>query len=183
MGRTRDELERIDEDRPGSWTPEESPVFRGFTQQEAYERLIDGLDAAHWAFKSTDRGKRLLPEASIRESVLPVFDEYLALYQPGEWDSFPADTHRELIEWRKREAMMGYRWEAAKAKWKKRGSWMAFGWLLVLLLSIFFLIELLSAARERERGAEWGARITERMRADQQTELANQVDEYLRERW
>ena len=44
-------------------------------------------------------------------------------------------------------------------------------------------IEIFSATRERERGIEWGTRITERMRADQQTELANQVDEYLSERW
>ena len=183
MGEQSDEIDQIDMDHPSLWTPGHSPVFQGRTQREAYESLTDGLDATDWAFKKSERGNRLRPESYIRETVLPVFDEYSALYQPDDWDSFPVNSHQELIDWRKREAMMAYRWEAAKAKCKKRGSWMAFGWLLVLMFSIIFFIEIFSATRERERGIEWGTRITERMRADQQTELANQVDEYLSERW
>ena len=183
MGTQHDEIERIDKDQPGSWTPRRSPTFQNLDQRAAYQGLIDGLDANRWAFKRTERGKRLLPESSIRNSVLSVFDEYLSLYEPDDWDSFPSDVHRELIEWRKREVMMAHRWEAAKARCKRLGSWLLFGWLLVLVLMVTSINEIFSAARQREAGLVWAARISDRMTEDGQVELAARLDEYMQERW
>ena len=183
MAETINEADTIDMDHPDAWKPEKSTAFQGCTQREAYHGLTDGLDASQWAFKKTERANRLRPEAYIAQRVLPVFDEYIALYRPDDWDSYPAATHAELIEWRKREAMMAYRWQAEKAKCKKRGSWMYFGWLLVLLLLITSINEIYSAARQRELGFEWGARITERMKADNHGDLARQVDDYMEQRW
>ena len=183
MGAQSDEVDHIDMDEPSLWTPRYSATFEGRTQREAYDWLIDGLDASDWAFKKSERGNRLRPESYIRETVLPIFDEYSALYQPDSWDSFPANTHQELIEWRKRESMMAYRWEQAKAKCKKRGSWLVFGWLVVLVLLVTSINEIFSAARERERAIEWGQRISERMKADNHAELADQLNEYMVTRW
>ena len=183
MGPQSEEVDHIDMDQPSLWTPRHSSTFKDCTQRQAYEGLLDGLDAPDWAFKKSERGKRLRPESYIRKNVLPVFDEYSAVYQPDDWDSFPSNSHQELIKWRKREAMMAYRWEAAKAKCKKRGSWLVFGWLLVLVLLFTSINEIFSAARQRELGIEWGMRISDRMKADDQAELARQVDQYMRDRW
>ena len=178
-----DTEETIDLDRPATWVPGPGSPFAGRTQAEAYDSLVDGLCAEEWAFKRSERGRRLRPESSISDSVLPLFDEYYRVYRPDDWAAAPSRVHEELIEWRKRELLMAHRWESAKVGSKRRGSWMAFGWLLVLLLLVIFISELFSSARQRERGREWGALIVERMRADQQPELAGRVEEYLEVAW